>query len=430
MPEPNPPDYRALPNITSLKSAIWPSQFLFMNYSARGQDCRLAFRQIATPPGHFVLGEERRGAEMLKRIIDAKRGLTAAQVRSNSCGLTNHPRLTSSQIMDKNLPRTASPKGIFDMRIKQRPSKRNSQERGRAPLIVSSVAVLVTAGLFTTVPQISFGQATAQAPDEVLIGPVTVPASYAGIDLSTPVRAYINLSTATDGMKLRVRVFGDLSQLQGKISQIIDAFPLPKDNCASYSPTNQVVKIWGKQLTSSAAAAVITLHGNVEVWACVQNPIPNSKIEWRNDGPLHLSIPHVVTWPGSPIKTIVATQPFDATLPLALQLVDEHTVALKPGQPNITLGGQYVGITNAILRIAGIDVNAKAAEALGHAVDPDKLEEALPPEILKLNPKITKATFLGDAGVLQVELDLSAMVPPDQLTGVFEAILKSRKPAP
>jgi len=311
------------------------------------------------------------------------------------------------------------PEGILKMCIEQQSSKSNSKERTRTPLIVSSAALIVSVTLLTTVPQISIGQATAQAPDEVLVGPITVPASYAGVDLSTPVRAYINLTTATNGMKLRVRVFGDLSELQGKISQIIDAFPLPKDNCASYSPTNQVVKIWGKQLTSSGASAVITLHGNVEVWACVQNPVPNSKVEWRNDGPFHLSIPHVVTWPGSPIKTVVATQPFDVTLPLALQLVDEHTVALKPGQPNVTLGGQYVGITNTILHIAGIDVNAKAAEALGHAVDPDKLEEALPPEILKLNPKITKATFLGDAGALQVELDLSAMVPPDQLTGVY-----------
>lgn len=266
-----------------------------------------------------------------------------------------------------------------------------------------------------------------QGANEVLVGPVVIPADYVGIDLSMPVRAFLNVSTSGTGLALTVRLIGDLSGLQNKFGQIIDSLPLPKDNCSSYGPNNEVVTIWGKQLQSSGNAALIVLHGNVVVWLCASNPIPNSKVEWRNDGPFHLSIPHIVTWPGDPIKTILATQPFDVSLPVELQLVDEHTVAIRPGQPNITLGGQFVGITNGILKIAGIDINAKAAEALGHAVDPDKLQQALPPEILKLNPKITKAQFTGQSGELGVELDLSSMVPPDQLTGLFQTIL-AKKP--
>src|ERR1039458_3635416 len=275
-------------------------------------------------------------------------------------------------------------------------------------------------GVLTAVTGLLVTAFATMAATEVMIGPITIPADYAGIDISVPVRAFLQLESAADGISIAVRLQGDLSNLQSRVAQIIDTFPLPKDNCASYGASNAVVNVWGKQLTVADTRAILTLHGYVEIWGCASNPIPNSKVEWRNDGPFHASIPHVVTWPGDPIKTKIATQPFDVTLPISLTVVDEHTVALTPGQPTITLGGQYVGITNGILRIAGIDINGKAAEALHHAIDPDKLQQALPAEILKLNPKITKAAFLDAGGHLAVELSMFSKIPPAQLTGLLQ----------
>jgi hypothetical protein len=260
---------------------------------------------------------------------------------------------------------------------------------------------------------------------EVLVGPFTVPTDYVGIDLSVPVRAFLNVDTGADGISVRVRVLGDLGNLQGKIAQVIDRFPLPKDNCASYG-TNPVVNIWGKEIQAAGAQAILALHGYVDLWACASNPVPNSKVEWRNDGPFGLSIPHVVTWPGDPIKTTLGRQPFDVTLPVTLQIVDEHTIALRPGSPNVVLGGQYVGITNGILRIAGIDINGRASDALHHAIDPEKLQQALPQEILQLNPKITKAEFQNVAGRLGVELDLSSKIPPERLTSFLQMLIQNK----
>jgi hypothetical protein len=260
---------------------------------------------------------------------------------------------------------------------------------------------------------------------EVLVGPITVPTDYAGIDLSVPVRAFLNVETAADGISVNTRLLGDLGNLQNRIAQVIDTFPLPKDNCASYG-TNPVVSIWGKELQAAGTQAVLSLHGYVDLWGCASNPIPNSKVEWRNDGPFGLSIPHVVTWPGDPIKTTLGRQPFDVTLPVALQVVDEHTVALRPGTPNITLGGQYVGITGGILRIAGIDINGRAGDALHHAIDPEKLQQALPQEILQLNPKITKAEFQNVGGRLGVELDLSSKIPPAKLTSFLQMLIEAK----
>jgi len=46
----------------------------------------------------------------------------------------------------------------------------------------------------------------------------------------------------------------------------------------------------------------------------------------------------------------------------------------------------------------------------------------LPPEILELNPRITKAEFQNVAGRLGVELDLSATIPPEKLTSFLQLL--------
>jgi hypothetical protein len=87
---------------------------------------------------------------------------------------------------------------------------------------------------------------TAQAitgSNEVLIGPVSIPADYVGIDLSVPARVFVSIGATPAGLDIGIRMQGDLGNLQNKIGQVVDSFPLPKNNCASYSLINQVVTI-------------------------------------------------------------------------------------------------------------------------------------------------------------------------------------------
>jgi len=290
--------------------------------------------------------------------------------------------------------------------------------------------VLVVLALFVVATTTTVGWAQAIVPqDEVAVGPVTLTQSYGDIQISSVATTYLSVQTKNDGLYVRGRILGDLADLQSKIGQIVDQFPLPQNNCASYGLSNLVGKIWGKQLVPSGNSAVLKLTGYVEVWGCASNPVPNSKIEWRNDGPFGLSIPHIVTWPGDPIKTIMAKQPFDVSLPAALVVIDEHTVALRLGAPNIALGGQYAGITNGILRIAGIDLNGTAADALNKAIDPSKLKQSVPEDLLKLNPEVTGATFVDNAGRLEVELQLNSRIPPDQLTGLLQLLVGRQRSA-
>jgi len=77
--------------------------------------------------------------------------------------------------------------------------------------------------------------------------------------------------------------------------------------------------------------------------------VPNSKVEWRNDGPFGLSVPHIVTWPGDPIRTRLANQPFTASLPASLAVPDNQTIAVQMGNPSVDFGGQFGGVTQGIL---------------------------------------------------------------------------------
>jgi hypothetical protein len=164
------------------------------------------------------------------------------------------------------------------------------------------------------------------------------------------------------------------------------------------------------------------------MWDCRENPVPNSKVEWemKSIGPIKTKVPRVVTWPGSPIKNKLATQPFQAELPVTLQRVNESTVSLSVGRPDIELKGQYAFITKGVLTIAGIDVNQKAQAALNKAIDPEKLKLAIPPEFQEFNPTIDSARFIDDAGQLAAEINMSALIPAAKVTEMIKDLIDKK----
>ena len=193
-----------------------------------------------------------------------------------------------------------------------------------------------------------------------------------GIPVTVGVTTFLSIETKPEGLFVNARVLGDFFDLQRKIGSIVDTFPLPTNNCASYSANNPVARIWGKQLIATGNTAVLKLNGDVDLWDCRENPVPNSAVDLVEESWLGVKVkrPKVRTWPGDPIKNKLLNQPFEAFLPITASASGERTAAIKLGTPDIKLGGQYVAITNGILRIAGIDINAEAAKALAKAIDP------------------------------------------------------------
>jgi hypothetical protein len=191
--------------------------------------------------------------------------------------------------------------------------------------------------------------------------------------------------------------------LQNKIGPLIDTIPLPTDNCSHFGLDNIVARIWGKQITVGDSGAILKLNGNVEVWTCVKNPVPCTRIE--RDG----IFPRVVFFDcNPPIKNRNLSQSFEALLPFSVEVVPPQSFGLKLGTPSIDLGGPLGDVTEGILRIAGVDINAEARKALERAVSPGSLTQTLPDFLTPYNPTLTRAELLSNSGSLALTLEAQA----------------------
>jgi hypothetical protein len=272
----------------------------------------------------------------------------------------------------------------------------------------------------------------APAPDEVQMGPVDVTQEIQGVPVTIPVTGFVSIQTAPTGITVAMRTFANLQDLQAKIGSIVDTVALPRDNCRSFSANNPVVSIYTKKLTVDGASAVMTMAGDVDLWDCRENPIPNSKLEWVEESWLGVEVrrPKIATWPGSPIKNKLLTQPVTAMLSASLTVPTDTTVQVVMGSPKVELGGQaaLAAVRDALLNLFRVDVNAIAERALRAAIDPNKLAIAEPEELRKLNLKVTKATFVN-LGSLGVEIDSKSVLSNAALTDLLKALAEHNAPS-
>lgn len=240
-------------------------------------------------------------------------------------------------------------------------------------------------------------------PGEALIDSRIVEQTVQGVALKAQVYTFLSVKPVDAQIQLHARVIADLSDLQNKIGALIDTIPLPTDNCARFSADNLVARIWGKQITVDGNTATLTLNGNVEVWTCLEIPF---------------GLP--------PFKTRNLSQSFDAALPFQVEVVGPQSYALKLGDPSVDLGGPLGGVTEGILRIAGVDINAKVKEALNRALNPGALQQTLPDFVLKYNPTLTRAELLSNSGALALRLEVDATLNIWQLAELIRDLISSR----
>jgi hypothetical protein len=107
-----------------------------------------------------------------------------------------------------------------------------------------------------------------------------------------------------------LRVLIDLSPLQTNSQGLLN---VPDDNCRNYSASNFVLSIAEASLNADGNRLTLNASGKFDRWACVENPVPGTKVEWQiKDVGLGIKtkIPVVVTSPGSPIKTVLGSGNF------------------------------------------------------------------------------------------------------------------------
>jgi hypothetical protein len=229
-------------------------------------------------------------------------------------------------------------------------------------------------------------------PGELLVGPVPLSQTVLGVELPLRASAFLVATPGDERLRINTRVVADLFKLQDKIGQIVDTISLPTNNCDHQGGSNLFARVWGKRLTIDGRIATLTLNGDVEQWFCVLFP-------WR------------------------IQQPFDATLPFTLERVDAHAVAVKLGDPHVDLGGALGGVTSGVLRIAGVDINSVAKEALDRTIDPKLLRVAVPDYLLWLNPEITRADLVSNNGALAASVEMTTVLDPKAILELVKALL-------
>ncbi|MFP5284340.1 MAG: hypothetical protein ACLGI9_01235, partial [Thermoanaerobaculia bacterium] len=171
------------------------------------------------------------------------------------------------------------------------------------------------------------------------------------------------------------------------------------------------------------------LNGDVEVWTCVKNPIQCSRVEWdeKNVFGAIIRVPRVVWWDcNPPIKNRNLSQPFEATLPFRVERIDHQSFGLKLGSPSVDLGGPLGGVTEGILRIAGVDINAEAKKALDRAINPGSLTQTLPDFLIPYNPTLTRAELLSNSGALALTLEAEATLTVGQFAELLTTLANRR----
>ncbi|MFK0691133.1 hypothetical protein ACFX5Q_23465 [Mesorhizobium sp. IMUNJ 23033] len=264
-------------------------------------------------------------------------------------------------------------------------------------------------------------------PQAIRLGPFLRTEVVNGVDVIVPYRATVNQVAALDKIQIDVTIVSDLDDVAAKTDRIL-AIPLPRDNCRSYSGNNPVVSLDRSSLSYQSGQALLALGGTVVLWACIENPVHKTKVDMQIKDigfGIKTKVPVVVDMgPGDPIKTIIGSQPFDASLPINLTTDGEQAIQLELGSPTINLEGQYASISNGVLSLAGIDINAKAADALRHAIDPDGLRRRLP-SVAGLDLKLSGAQFVQIDEHLGAQIKFSAAVSEANGLRLFQALLAS-----
>ena len=240
------------------------------------------------------------------------------------------------------------------------------------------------------------------------IGPQSFSESLRGVPFALRASAFINVQPAEkDRFLLSARIVTDLSDLQSKVSAIIDTIPLPSDNCARFAPDNLVPRISGKQITAEGEVATLRLDGDLDVWQCAKNPAyPVCKIFGC----------------GKEMKNKVEAT-FEVQIPVHF-VVASNTAAFAVGDPQVRIRGKGdVGkLVEGLLRAVGVDIEGKVKAALKRAIEPDKLKVPLPAELQRLGPTFTQAGFFNNAGALATSLEMTATVDGRSLLGLLEIL--------
>ena len=271
-------------------------------------------------------------------------------------------------------------------------------------------ALLLVFAFFAGLPVRAHDALRAARDNELVLGPFSATEIIEGVPLTLRASVFLTLEAVDDELQIGARVVGDLEDLQGKVSALVDRLPLPTDNCArmGLENPNYVLRIRDERLEIEDDLAILSFGGDLDIWTCIKAP-PCTKLDnWR-----------IVFFDcNPPIKNRIR-QPFEASVPFRLTVVNPQTVSLVPERPTVDLKGALADVVGHLLRIGGIDLSTELHRLLQRAVNPDLLTGSVPDRLLELDPEFSSARFFNNSGALAAEIEMRVSLDRETLLGGF-----------
>ncbi|MVT52603.1 hypothetical protein GPL17_19155 [Bradyrhizobium yuanmingense] len=195
-----------------------------------------------------------------------------------------------------------------------------------------------------------------------------------------------------DGSTIELLVMIDLSPIR---QRVVSDRTLLQDNCRSYSVSNYVAEGESVELTVEDGKLKIERRGRLSVWQCIENPVPNSKVEWEIKSVglgIKTKVPVVKTWPGSPIKNKLAEQSYASSTSFAFDQSSSGTIAVQAAYDGM---GSLLAPSDAKKDLE--ETTRRATEnvkgLLEKIVSPETLLAVLPAEYRGIKLSLKSAAF-------------------------------------
>lgn len=257
---------------------------------------------------------------------------------------------------------------------------------------------------------------------QVVVGPIAIKNNVNGVPITISATSWTTVNSVDNEFTVTARIFADLIDLQKKVSSVVATFKLPVDSCANRSvgSPNPVVALRSSSLWPRDDQLVMFIRGNVDLWSCIAGP-SKSEIQWQKRKVvfMKMKVPVIRTWTNVK-KSKDSTQPLDVSLPIHLVKKDNATVGLEIAKPDVKLEGQHPLATNAIQKVANVDINKEVYNSLQSAIDPTKLKAVLPKELQKLDMTVVSARFRDYGGHAIAEINLAARVSGNPTAQLFQ----------
>lgn len=233
--------------------------------------------------------------------------------------------------------------------------------------------------------------------------------------LSLPTTINVTGAKFEGNISVDLHVDVDLSSMQNGVRAL---FLLPSDNCANLPTNTWVLSLVDAKAEIADQQFRIEGSGTATQWLCIENPVPNTRVEWETKDVglgIKTKVPVVVASKGSPIKTILQSVPYKLSAAFGFLLENNDSIKVELSIPSENVPHSEL---KSSIETSLSDVIA----AFRKIVDIRSILPLLPEDGRHLNFVPTSAKFSAESGKPLAMLYYSATVSESQSDALRDAL--------